>query len=272
MKKLVSLLVVLVLVLGVSGMAMAEKLVIGATPTPHAEILELIKDDLAAKGIELEIVVYTEYTTPNMALSAGDLDANYFQHIPYMEAYNASVADDQKLAAAIGVHYEPYALYPGKTKTLDELQDGAAITVTNDPSNEARALLLLESAGLIKLKEGAGLSATIADIAENPKNLSILEIEAAQLPRTLQDVDMAVINGNFALDAGLSPSKDAVFVEPADGEAAKTYTNYVVVRAADVDKPWVETLRQTLCSQKVYDYILNNPDYKGGVIPAFTVG
>jgi D-methionine transport system substrate-binding protein len=252
-------------------MAMAEKLVIGATPTPHAEIVELIKDDLAAKGIELEIVVYTEYTTPNMALSAGDLDANYFQHIPYMDAYNASVADDQKLAAAIGVHYEPYALYPGKTKTLDALQDGATITVTNDPSNEARALLLLESAGLIKLKEGAGLSATIADIAENPKNLSILEIEAAQLPRTLQDVDMAVINGNFALDANLSPSKDAVFVEPAEGEADKTYTNYVVVRAADVDKSWVETLRQTLCSQKVYDYILNNPDYKGGVIPAFTV-
>ncbi len=272
MKKLVSLLVALALVLGVSGMAMAEKLVIGATPTPHAEILELIKDDLAAKGIDLEIVVYTEYTTPNMALSAGDLDANYFQHIPYMEAYNASVDDDQKLVAAIGVHYEPYALYPGKAKTLDELKDGATITVTNDPSNEARALMLLESAGLIKLKEGAGLAATISDIAENPKNLNVMEIEAAQLPRTLQDVDMAVINGNFALDAGLNPTKDAVFVEPSDGEAAKTYTNYVVVRAADKDKPWVETLRQALQSQKVYDFILNNDDYKGGVIPAFTLG
>jgi len=274
MKKLVSLILVLVLTLGVSGMAMAEnqKLVIGATPTPHAEILEQIKDDLAAKGIDLQIVVYTEYTTPNMALSAGDLDANYFQHIPYMEAYNASVADDQKLAAVIGVHYEPYALYPGKTKTLDELKDGATITVTNDPSNEARALMLLESAGLIKLKEGAGLNATIADIAENPKNLNITEIEAAQLPRTLPDVDMAVINGNFALDAGLSPSKDAVFVEPADGEAAKTYANYIVVRAADKDKPWVETLREVIQSQKVYDFIANNPAYKGGVIPAFTVG
>jgi len=272
MKKLVSLIVVLALVLGVSGMAMAEKLVIGATPTPHAEILELIKDDLAAKGIELEIVVYTEYTTPNMALSAGDLDANYFQHVPYMEAYNASVADDQKLAAVIGVHYEPYALYPGKTKTVEELKDGATITVTNDPSNEARALLLLESAGLIKIREGAGLSATIADITENPKNLNIMEIEAAQLPRTLPDVDMAVINGNFALDAELSPAKDAVFVEPADGEAGKTYTNYIVVRAADAEAPWVETLRETLCSQKVYDFIMGNDAYKGGVIPAFTVG
>lgn len=272
MKKLVSLILVLALTLGVSAMAMAEKLVIGATPTPHAEILELIKDDLAAKGIELEIAVYTEYTTPNMALSAGDLDANYFQHVPYMEAYNASVADDQKLVAAIGVHYEPYALYPGKTKALEELKDGATITVTNDPSNEARALLLLESAGLIKLKEGAGLNATIGDIAENPKNLNILEIEAAQLPRTLQDVDMAVINGNFALDAGLSPAKDAVFVEPADGEAGKTYTNYVVVRAADAEAPWVETLRETIQSQKVYDFIVNNDAYKGGVIPAFTVG
>ncbi len=272
MKKLVSLILVLALTLGVAAMAMAEKLVIGATPTPHAEILELIKDDLAAKGIELEIVVYTEYTTPNMALSAGDLGANYFQHVPYMEAYNASVADDQKLVAAIGVHYEPYALYPGKTKTLDELKDGATITVTNDPSNEARALLLLESAGLIKLKEGAGLSATIGDIAENPKNFNILEIEAAQLPRTLQDVDMAVINGNFALDAGLSPTKDAVFVEPADGEAGKTYTNYIVVRAADAEATWVETLRETIQSQKVYDFIVNNDAYKGGVIPAFTVG
>lgn len=272
MKKLVSLILALVLTLGVSGMVMAEKLVIGATPTPHAEILELIKDDLAAKGVELEIVVYTEYTTPNMALSAGDLDANYFQHVPYMEAYNASVGEDQKLAAAIGVHYEPYALYPGKTKTIDALKDGATITVTNDPSNEARALLLLESAGLIKLREGAGLNATIADIEDNPKGLNILEIEAAQLPRTLPDVDMAVINGNFALDAGLSPSKDAVFVEPADGEAGKTYANYVVVRAADLSAPWVETLREVLCSRKVQDFILNNEAYKGGVIPAFTVG
>jgi D-methionine transport system substrate-binding protein len=271
MKKLVSLLVVFVLILGVSAMAMAEKLVVGATPTPHAEILELIKDDLAEKGVELEIIVYTEYTTPNMALSAGDLDANYFQHAPYMEAYNESVADDQKLIAAIGVHYEPYALYPGKTKTLEELQDGATITVTNDPSNEARALMLLESAGLIVLREDAGLAATVADIAENPKGLNIVEIEAAQLPRTLPDVDMAVINGNFALDAGLNPTRDSVFIEPADGEAGKTYTNYVVVRAADADADWVQTLREVICSQKVYDFILNNEDYKGGVIPAFTV-
>lgn len=273
MKKLVSILLALSLVLGASSLALAEnqKLVVGATPTPHAEILEVIKDDLAAAGIDLEIMVYTEYTTPNMALSAGDLGANYFQHKPYMDSYNESVGDDQKLVAAIGVHYEPYALYPGKVKTLEELPDGATITVTNDPSNEARALMLLESAGLIKLKEGAGLNATIYDIQENPKNLNIMEIEAAQLPRTLSDVDMAVINGNFALDAGLNPSVDSVFMESADSEAGSLYTNYVVVRAADADAEWVETLRGVICSQKVYDFIMNNEDYKGGVYPAFTV-
>lgn len=273
MKKLVSLLVALCLCAGLCSTVFAEgkTIKIGATPVPHAEILELIKDDMAEKGFPLEIVIYTDYPLVNPAVADGSLDANYFQHHPYLDEYNSSAADDQKLTSVIDVHYEPFAIYPGKTKTLEELQDGATISVTNDPSNEARALLLLESAGLIKLKEGAGLSATILDIEENPRNLNIVEMDAAQLARTLPDVDFAVINGNFALDAGLNPTRDAVFIEPADGEAAKTYTNLVAVRPENADSDWVKALKECLNSQKVYDYITTNEDFKGGVVPAFTV-
>lgn len=275
MKKLVSLLLVLSLLLGCASMASAKALtplVIGATTSPHAEILEAIKDDLAALGYELDIVEYTEYPLPNPALASGDLDANYFQHIPYMQAYNETAGEDEQLVAAIAVHYEPYGIYPGKTATLEALPDGATITVTNDPSNETRALLLLQEAGLITLPEGASVndSLTVLDIVGNPKNLTILEIDASQLPSTLADVDLAVINGNFALDAGLSPATDAIFIESPDSEAGVIYTNYVVVRAADAEADWIRDLESVLCSQKVYDFILNNENYKGGVIPAFT--
>jgi D-methionine transport system substrate-binding protein len=273
MKKLVSLLLALCLCAGLCSTVLAEgkTVKIGATPVPHAEILELIKDDMAAKGFPMEIVIYTDYPLVNPAVADGSLDANYFQHHPYLDAYNESAADDQKLMSVIDVHYEPFAIYPGKTKTLEELQDGATISVTNDPSNEARALLLLESAGLIKLKEGAGLNATIIDIVENPHNLNIVEIDAAQLARTLPDVDFAVINGNFALDAGLNPTRDAAFIEPAEGEAAKTYTNLVAVRPENAEADWVKALQECLNSQKVYDYITTNESFKGGVVPAFTV-
>lgn len=271
MKKLVALVLALV-VLSVPFMALAEgktKIVIGASPTPHAEILEFVKPLMAEKGYELDIQIFTDYVTMNPATSAGDLDANYFQHVPFLTEYNATLADDQKLVAAIGVHYEPFALYAGKTKSLDELKDGATISVTNDPANEARALLLLESAGLITLREGAGLTATVLDIVENPRNLKIMEIDAPQLPNTLVDVDFAVINGNYALDAGLSPAKDAVVVEPADSEAGKTYTNYVVVRPADQDAEWVSVLREVIASDAVREFILGKEEYKGGVIPSF---
>jgi D-methionine transport system substrate-binding protein len=274
MKKLLSLATVLVLALSLSS-ATAEtlkKIVIGATPTPHAEVLELVKDDLKALGYDLQIVVFTEYPLPNPALAAGELDANYFQHLPYLNAYNATVPEAEQLVPVIGVHYEPYALYPGKTKTLDALKEGGIITITNDPSNETRALLLLQEAGLIKLPEGTtpDSSVTILDIAENPLKLDIKEVDASTLPSTLSDADFAVINGNFALDAGLSPAKDAVFVEPASSDAGKTYTNYVVVRPGDKDADFVKALETVLHTQKVYDFLLTNENFKGGVIPTFT--
>ncbi len=276
MKKTVSLFLAALLLLSAFSFAMADEkttIVIGATPSPHEEVLELIKDDMAALGYELQILEFTEYPLPNPALADKQLDANYFQHLPYLNAYNDTVADAEKLVAAIPVHYEPYGIYAGKTAALDELPDGAVIAVTNDPSNETRALLLLQEAGLITLPEDANTdsSLTVLDIVDNPKNLSILEVNAENLPAMLEDVDMAVINGNFALDAGLSPARDAIYIEAADGEAGQIYTNYVVVRPEDADSAWVEALRTVLCSQKVYDFMLNNETYKGGVIPAFTV-
>ncbi len=274
MKKLLSLTLSLFLVLSLSAASAQTltKVVIGATPTPHAEVLELVKDDLTALGYDLQIVVFTEYPLPNPALAAGELDANYFQHLPYLNAYNATVKENEQLVAAIGVHYEPYALYPGKTKTLEELAEGGIITITNDPSNETRALLLLQEAGLITLPEGTtpDSSLTVLDIAENPLKLDIKEVDASTLPATLADADFAVINGNFALDAGLSPATDAIFVEPAASDAGKTYTNYVVVRPGDVEADFVKALTAVLHTQKVYDFLLTNEEFKGGVIPIFT--
>lgn len=275
MKKLVVLVLCLCLTLAASAMSgMADtqsiSLTIGATSAPHAQILEFIKPTLAQKGIDMEIVVYTDYVTPNMALSDGSLDANYFQHRDYMGKYNANQPEDKQLTAVIGVHYEPYALYAGRVKSLDELKDGDTIAITNDPSNEARALNLLANAGLITLKEDVGIAATVYDIVEKKINVEILEIEAAQLPRTLPDVSMAVINGNYAIEAGLSMA-DALYVERTDDEIGQTYTNYIVVRAADAQAEWIETFRSVICSQEVADFINTNESYAGGVIPVFTV-
>lgn len=273
MKKLLTLALSLALTAAVGVASANTKLVVGASATPHAEILEAAKPILAEKGIDLEIVVFDDYVQPNLQLEAGDLDANYFQHIPYLTDYNKDLPEDKQLVAAIPVHYEPYCIYAGKTASIDELKEGATIAVTNDPANETRALLLLQEAGIIKLPEDATVNSSLTafDVVENPLKINLLEIDASQLPSTLQDVDMAVINGNFALDAGLSPAKDAIFMEAADSEAGEVYTNYVVVRPEDKDAAWVEALRSCLQSQKIYDFILNNEDYKGGVIPAFTV-
>ena len=275
MKKLLSAILALTLLFAVSAASAAEltKIKIGATPTPHAEVLEIVAEDLAALGYELEIVVFTEYPLPNPALAAGELDANYFQHLPYLEAYNVTVPEGEQLVAAIPVHYEPYGIYAGKTDTLENLKEGGVITITNDPSNETRALLLLQEAGLIKLPEDATpqSSLTVLDIVENPLKLDIREVEAATLPATLEDADFAVINGNFALGAGLSPATDAIFLEPAESEAGKTYANYVVVRTADAEADFVKALQEVLQSQKVYDVILNSEAYQGGVIPTFAV-
>ncbi len=268
-------LVALILVASLFGSAVAEnqKITIGATTPPHGIILEALVDDLKAEGFDLEIVILTDYVTGNPATSAGDLDANYFQHGPYLKQYNDSVPDDQKLAAVIGVHYEPFALYAGTKATLDELAEGDHIAIPNDPTNGARALFLLQDAGLIKLKEGLTpeTGATVLDIVENTKNLAIDELNAELIPAALQDVAYAVINGNYATGAGLNPQTDSLFLEPLDGGAAATYINYIVVKPENVNEPYVKALEKVLFTQKIYDFILNSPDFKGGVIPVFEV-
>ncbi|NLO10113.1 MAG: ABC transporter substrate-binding protein [Clostridiales bacterium] len=242
-----------------------KKIIVGASITPHAEILETAKSLLASKGFELEIVEYNDYVQPNLALDAGDLDANYFQHQPYLDEFNADRGLD--LVSVAIIHYEPFGIYPGKTKSIDDLQDGAEIAVPNDGTNEARALLLLEAQGLIKLAEGVGMKATVIDIVENPKNLEIHEIEAAQLARSLQDVDLAVINGNFAIQAGLNVSKDAIAVEDKDSIAAETYGNVIAIKKGDENRDEIKALVEALTSDEVKEYIEST--YEGAVVPKF---
>ena len=237
---------------------------VGATPAPHAEILEIAKGILAEQGITLEIVEFNDYIQPNLAVESGELDANYFQHITYMNEFN--VSDGTHLVSAAEIHYEPFGLYAGKTASIDELADGAQIAVPNDTTNEARALLLLQQEGLITLKEGAGITATKADIAENPKNLDIVELEASQLPVRLGDVDMAVINGNYAIDAGLKVS-DALAVESADGEAAQAYVNVLAVKEGHENDPAIQALVAALKSDEVKTFM--EETYEGAVVPMF---
>ena len=238
---------------------------VGATPAPHAEILEnVVKGLLAEQGITLDVVTFNDYIQPNTAVENGELDANYFQHITYMNQFNED--NGTHLVSAATVHYEPFGLYAGKTASLDELADGAQVAVPNDTTNEARALLLLQQEGLITLADGAGLSATKADIAENPKDLDIVELEAAQVPSRLGDVDLAVINGNYALDAGLKIA-DALAVESAEGEAAQAYANVLAVKEGREDDPAIQALVKALTSQEVKDYI--EETYQGAVVPLF---
>ena len=241
-----------------------KELTVGASPAPHAEILEAAREELAKKGYDLKIVEYTDYVQPNMALDAGDLDANYFQHLPYLEQFNEERGT--KLVSAGKIHYEPFGIYAGKTASLDELADGAKVAVPNDATNEARALLLLEAQGLLKLKDGAGLKATKTDIVENPKNLDILEVEAAQVPRSLPDVDIAVINGNYAIEAGLKVS-DALAVEASDSEAATTYGNVVAVREGEESSDATKALVEALTSPEVKQFM--EETYEGAVVPLF---
>ena len=241
-----------------------EKLVVGASPAPHAEILEAARDLLADKGYDLEIVEYTDCVQPNNALDTGDLDANYFQHKPYLDSFNAQ--NGTKLVSAGAIHYEPFGIYGGKVSSLDELQDKAAVLVPNDVSNEARALLLLEAQGLIKLKEGVGLEATRNDIVENPKNLEIVEMEAAQLPRSLPDADIAVINGNYAIEAGLKVS-DALATEDSQSLAATTYGNIVAVKEGEENSDAIKALVEALTSPEVKQFMEER--YEGAVVPLF---
>lgn len=237
---------------------------VAASPSPHAEILEVAKEVLAEQGINLDIKVFNDYVIPNTATESGEVDANYFQHTPYLDDFNKE--NGTHLVPVASIHYEPFGIYAGKTNSLDALADGAKVSVPNDTTNEARALLLLEAQGLIKLKDGAGLSATKLDIVENPKNLDIEEIEAAQIPRTLSDVDIAVINGNYAIDAGLSVS-DALAVEAQDSEAAKTYANILVVKDGNQENDDIKALVSALESDKVKEFIQQK--YNGAVVPMF---
>ena len=241
-----------------------QKIVVGASPAPHAEILKAANDVLKEKGYELEIKEYVDYIQPNLALESGDLDANYFQHKPYLDTFNEE--NGTHLVSAGAIHYEPFGIYAGKSDSLDELADGAEVLVPNDVTNEARALLLLQDQGLLTLKEDAGLTATINDITENPKNLDIVELEAAQLPRSLQDADIAVINGNYAIEAGLKVT-DALAVESSDSLAAQTYGNVVAVREGDEESDKTKALMEVLTSDDIKEFI--ETKYDGAVVPLF---
>ena len=275
MKKTLALILALVLALsltacGNSGSANKTEtatLKVGATPTPHAEILAVVKDALAEQGITLEIVEYTDYVQPNNAVESGDLDANYFQHTPYLNTFNAE--NGTHLVSVGLIHYEPFGIYAGKTASIDALPDGAQIAVPNDGSNETRALLLLQQEGVITLKEGidASSNATKYDIAENPKNLEIIEMEAGQLTTALKDVDLAVINGNYALDAGLNAGTDALAVEDASGAGAQTYANILCVKEGNENNEAIQALLAALQSDAVRSYI--EETYSGAVVAIF---
>ena len=244
-----------------------KKINVGASPTPHAEILNgPVKEILEEQGYELTVTEFTDYILPNTATEQGEIDANYFQHGPYLQSFNEE--NGTHLVPVAAVHYEPFGIYPGNVATLDEVTDGAKVAVPNDTTNEARALLLLEQEGLLKLKADAGVTATTNDIEENPKNLEFVELEAANIPNALPDVAIACINGNYALDAGYTIA-DALAIEAADGVAAKTYSNILVVHAGNSDVAKIQALKDALLSEKTYNYILDT--YEGAVQPAFTI-
>lgn len=236
---------------------------VGASPSPHAEILEFAKDQLAAKGYELEIVEFTDYVMPNVALYEGDLDANFFQHTPYLDNYNEQNGTD--LVSACKVHFEPMGLYSETLTSVSDVAEGSKVGVPNDPTNEARALNLLEAQGLIKLREGAGLNATPLDIEENPLNLEFVELEAAQLPRNLSEFAIAAINGNYAIEAGIL---DKVIVnEAADSESAQEYANILAVQSGELETDKTKALVEALTSDETREFI--NTQYEDQFIPIF---
>ena len=236
---------------------------VAASATPHAEILEQAKPLLAEQGYDLEVTVFDDYVQPNLVVESGDFDANYFQHIPYLDSFNEEKGTH--LVNAGGIHYEPFGIYPGTKKSLDELAEGDSIAVPNDTTNEARALLLLQANGIITLKDGAGLTATKTDIVENPKNVEIVELEAAQVARVVDETAFVVLNGNYALEAGYSVGKDALAYETSDSEAAKTYVNVIAVKEGNENSDAIKALVDTLKSDDIKNYI--NETYDGAVIP-----
>ena len=240
----------------------AVTLTVAASPTPHAEILNQVKDVLAEQGVNLVVQEYTDYVMPNTAVEEGEADANYFQHTPYLENFNAE--HGTHLVSVAPVHYEPMGIYAGKTASIDELADGATIAIPNDATNEGRALLLLEAQGLIQLADSSNLESTPRDIAENPKNLEFLEVEAAMVPKSMDDVDLAVINANYALQNDLDPVNDPIAIESAEGTP---YPNVLVVKEGNENSEAIQALVQALQSDAVRDYI--NETYGGAVVPLF---
>lgn len=238
---------------------------VGATPAPHQEILEQVVDTLAAQGTTLEIVPYNDYNVPNTAVEEGEDDANFFQHVTYMENFNADKGTHLVNAGAI--HYEPMGIYAGKSDSLENIADGAVIAVPNDPTNEGRSLLLLQELGLITLKEDAGLEATPNDIADNPKNLEFQEMEAAMLPQTIDEVDFSIINSNYALDAGLNPMTDALATEDPESDAAQAYANIIAIKEGNENNEAIKALVAALQSDEVREFI--ETTYNGSVVPMF---
>lgn len=270
MKKILTILLTGVLAIGCftgcgsSKKETEEKVIrVAASATPHAEILEQAEPILKEQGWTLEVEIFDDYIQPNNVVESGDFDANYFQHIPYLENFNKE--HGTHLVNAGGIHYEPFGIYPGQKENLEDLEEGDPIAVPNDTTNEARALLLLQDNGILTLKEDAGLEATVNDIVENPKNIKIVELEAAQIARVVDEVAFVVLNGNYALQAGFSASKDAIAYETSDSEAVKTYVNVIAVKEGKEDSEAVKALVTTLKSDEIRDYI--DRTYDGAVNP-----
>ncbi|WP_449285581.1 MetQ/NlpA family ABC transporter substrate-binding protein [Marinobacter sp. PE14] len=244
-----------------SGAVAAEELSVAATPVPHAEILEFVKPQLAEQGVELDVKVFTDYIQPNIQVDQKRMDANFFQHQPYLDEFNDGRGTN--LVTVTGVHVEPFGAYSSKIDSLDELKEGAVVAIPNDPTNGGRALLLLQKAGVITLKDESKITATPRDIADNPKNLDFKELEAATLPRILNQVDLALINTNYALEAGLNPSEDALVIEGSESP----YVNILVARPDNKDSEAMQKLAAALKSDAVRDFIMEK--YEGAVVPAF---
>ena len=269
MKKLIAAALTGALVFGTVGTSVVfaadddKTITVAASETPHAEILEEAKPLLEEEGYDLEVTVFDDYVQPNEVVESGDFDANYFQHIPYLESFNEEKGTH--LVNAGGIHYEPFGIYPGTKSSLDDIADGDTIAVLNDTTNEARALLLLQDNGIITLKDGVGLEATVNDIAENPYNVEIVELAAEQVARVAEETSYIVLNGNYALQAGYSVAKDALAYETSDSEAAKTYVNVIAVKEGNENSDKIKALVDVLKSDEIKDFI--NEKYDGAVIP-----
>lgn len=265
-KKAVSLIIAAVFAVGaLTGCGSKDEgtIKVAATEVPHAEILEAAKPILAEKGWDLQVTVFSDYVQPNEVVEAGDFDCNYFQHTPYLNSFNEEKGTH--LVSVGEIHYEPLGIYGGTESDLANIPDGATIAVPNDTTNEARALLLLQDNGIITLKDGAGMEATKNDIAENPHNVEIIELEAAQVARVIEETSFVVLNGNYALQAGLNAQTDALAYETSDSEAAKTYVNVVVVKEGNEGNEGVKALVEVLKSDEISNFI--NEKYQGSVVP-----